>query len=105
MDEEEYFARENAEKLRKLHKEQMKGVTSAERDRLKQLHANRCPSCGMEMSKLPPIQGVTLLRCFECGGTFIDPEVAKKLQGHSTRQEHKIVNAILSWFTHEEPKR
>jgi Zn-finger nucleic acid-binding protein len=102
MDEEEYFARENTEKLRKLHKDLVKHMSQSEKDALKAQHHSRCPHCGMEMKKLPAVQGVVLMRCFECGGTFLDSTNAKKLLGHSSKKEHAIVEAILSWFEHED---
>jgi Zn-finger nucleic acid-binding protein len=102
MDEEEYFARENTEKLRKLHKDLVKNLTQAQKDELKAQHANRCPSCGMEMHKMAAVRGVVLQRCFECGGVFLDAANAKKLSHHSTKKEHAVVEAVLTWFRHED---
>ena len=104
MTEEEYFARENTEKLRKLHKDAVKHLTQAQRDQLKSQHANRCAECGMEMHKLTALHGVTLWRCFECGGTFLDAANAKKLKGLSKKKDHANIEAILGLFQHEEPK-
>ncbi len=103
MTEEEYFARENTETLRKLHRDAVKHLTQMQKDQLRSQHANRCAECGMEMHKLHPFHGVTLLRCFECGGTFIDAANAKKLQVQSKKKDHANVEAILNLFTHDEP--
>ena len=50
--EEEYFARENAERLRKLASEQKKALADTEREKLRQLHQMRCPKCGMELKEI-----------------------------------------------------
>src|SRR6266478_2063449 len=68
--EEEYFARENAERMRKLAAEQKKSLAQAERDKLKQLHQMRCPKCGMELKEIE-VRGVQVDRCFSCNGTWL----------------------------------
>ena len=97
MTEEEYFAREDTERLRKLHLDQVKHLSKAQKEALKAQHANRCPHCGMEMSKLSGQHGIDMLRCFTCGGTFIDAENAKKALEHG--RKHKVVESMLSLFT------
>jgi hypothetical protein len=94
--EEEYFAREDIEKVRKLHLDAVKHLSLAQKEELKAKHANRCPNCGMEMHKLSGRHGVSLLRCFDCGGTFIDAENAKKALGHG--KKHEVVESMLSLF-------
>ena len=78
--EEEYFARENAERMRKLAAEQKKSLAQAERDKLKQLHQMRCPKCGMELKELD-VRGVQVDRCFSCNGTWLDAGELEKLGG------------------------
>ena len=63
--EEEYFARENAERLRKLAAEQKKSLADAEREKLRKLHHMRCPKCGMELQEIS-VRGVQVDRCFSC---------------------------------------
>jgi len=84
--EEEYFARENAERLRKLAAEAKKSLADAERETLRNLHHVRCPKCGMELSEIP-IRGVQVDRCFSCNGTWLDAGELEKLasgQGGNT---------------------
>jgi uncharacterized protein len=78
--EEEYFARENAERLRKLAADQKKSLAQAEREKLKQEHFMRCPKCGMELKEIP-IRGVQVDRCFSCNGTWLDAGELEKLGG------------------------
>ena len=78
--EEEYFARENAERMRKLAAEQKKSLAQAERDKLKQLHQMRCPKCGMELKEID-VRGVQVDRCFSCNGTWLDAGELEKLGG------------------------
>ena len=84
--EEEYFARENAERLRKLAAEQKKSLADTERDKLQQLHHMRCPKCGMELKEIS-VRGVDVDRCFSCNGTWLDAGELEKLgvgQGENT---------------------
>jgi len=64
--EEEYFARENAERLRKLAAEQKKSLADSEREKLRKLHHMRCPKCGMELQEIS-VRGV------QVGGIRADP--------------------------------
>src|SRR5438270_9162814 len=93
--EEEYFAKENLEKLRKLHHDKVKQLDEAAKAELKSKFSNRCPNCGMEMQKLPAYQGVVLMRCFNCGGAFVPPEASGTLKKKSQAKEHAVVEAIL----------
>jgi len=99
--EEEYFARETVEKLRKLHHDLVKKIGEEGLEQAKEKFANRCPNCGLEMTKLPSYQGVTLLRCFHCGGAFVPPEAAEVLHKRSQAKEHAIVDAIINWIRPE----
>src|SRR2546430_10594582 len=47
--EDEYFAREDAERLRKLHYEELKRLQQSEREALRKLHHGRCSECGALM--------------------------------------------------------
>jgi uncharacterized protein len=93
--EEEYFARENAERLRKLAAEQQKSIAQAEREKLRKLHFMRCPKCGMELKEIA-VRGVQVDRCFSCHGTWLDEGEMEKLargQGDNT-----VMAAVLRVF-------
>jgi len=93
--EEEYFARENAERLRKIAAEQKKSLGQDERDKLKQLHDMRCPKCGMELKEIA-VRGVQVDRCFSCNGTWLDAGEMEKLGGGEGAES--VVTSILRVF-------
>ncbi len=92
--EEEYFARENAERLRKLAAEQKAALAKAEREALKKQHWMRCPKCGMEMQEIH-FRGVDIDRCFACGGTYLDAGELEKLAGE---EGSPFFRAVLNIF-------
>ena len=80
--EEEYFAREEALKLKKLREEAAAKMAEGEKAKLRELHHMHCPKCGMELHEVD-FQGVKIDKCFACGGTFFDAgEVEKLLEHH-----------------------
>jgi hypothetical protein len=69
--EEEFFARTELERLKKVEEEKQKEIKKQERDRLKKLHYMRCPKCGMELIEID-YKGITIDRCSECDGVWLD---------------------------------
>jgi hypothetical protein len=69
--EEEYFARQEFERLKKLAEAERAKLQEEDRDRLRQAHAMRCPKCGAE---LVPVRyrGVEVDKCTGCGGIWLD---------------------------------
>lgn len=94
--EEEYMAREEAEKKRRLAISHSKTLADADRDRLKQLHHMRCPRCGMALSNLS-LHGVDVARCFDCHGIFIGEADIKKLVG-----EEGYLSRVMHFFARKE---
>jgi hypothetical protein len=95
--ENEYFVREDAERIRKLAKTLRKQLEEAERQRLRALHWMRCPRCGLELHEIP-FRGVTADVCFTCHGVFLDEADLTHLQ----RPEHAgVMSGILNWFKPE----
>lgn len=80
--EDEYFAREEAEKKRRLTIDRARQMAEDERERLRQLHANHCPKCGMHMHEIP-FRGVMISKCFNCQGMFFEKEELEKVMGAS----------------------
>ena len=93
--EEEYFARENAERLRKIAAEQKKSLAQDECEKLKQLHDMRCPKCGMELKEIA-VRGVQVDRCFSCNGTWLDAGELEKLGGGQPSES--VVTSLLRVF-------
>lgn len=94
--EEEYMAREEAEKKRRLSIAKTKTLATEDRERLKELHHMRCPRCGMALSKLA-LHGVEVARCFDCHGIFIGESDIKKLVG-----EEGYWSRVMQFFARKE---
>lgn len=69
--EDEYFARLEFERKRKLLEERQKNMQSAEKEKLKELHWMHCPKCGMEMVEID-FEGIHVDKCSTCLGIFFD---------------------------------
>lgn len=69
--EEEYFARLDLERRKKIEEEKLKRVAEEEKKQLKELHYMRCPKCGMELSEID-YKGITVDKCFGCDGIWLD---------------------------------
>jgi uncharacterized protein len=76
--EDEYFARENAERLSRLAAEQKAALAASQREELKKAHWMRCPKCGMELREIA-YRGIRIDRCFSCGGTYLDSGELEKV--------------------------
>ena len=93
--EEEYFAREDAERLRKLHADEQARMVQSERDALRQKHRGRCSNCGALM--VPEMAGsVPVLHCPACGGAFLDRKAWEFIHGHD--EPHSVMGSVLNWF-------
>jgi uncharacterized protein len=82
--EEEYFAREEAIKLRKLAQQKKKGMSDEEKRKLKELHYMHCPKCGMEMKTIQ-INKVDIDKCFACGGLYFDDGELEKVTQRASK--------------------
>ena len=69
--EEEYFARKEFEKKRKIEQEKHRKLNEEEKKRLKELHYMRCPKCGMELIEID-YKGIMIDECSECEGIWLD---------------------------------
>lgn len=69
--EEEYFARQQAELKRKLAEEARRKLEAEERDHARQLHYMKCPKCGMDLQEIT-FSEVRVDKCFSCGGLWLD---------------------------------
>ncbi|HEX7488664.1 MAG TPA: zf-TFIIB domain-containing protein [Anaeromyxobacteraceae bacterium] len=95
--EDEYFARENAEKMRRLTLESKKAMAADELKRLRDLHSMHCPKCGMEMKEVR--RGtLDVTACFACGGVFLDKGQIDVI-AHPAQKG--LMGAILNLFRDE----
>jgi len=69
--EEEYFARLELEKKKKLIEEQRKKLAEEEKRRLKELHYMHCPKCGSDLVEIK-YKNVMIDKCPECKGVWLD---------------------------------
>ncbi len=92
--EDEYFAREDAEKKRKIALDQQKKLAQAERDELKKLHYMHCPKCGMQLHTIR-FRNIDIDRCFACHGTWLDKGELEKIVGH---EKGGVMRSILNIF-------
>src|SRR2546429_9978725 len=93
--EDEYFAREDAERLRKLHYEELKRLQQSEREALRKLHHGRCSECGALM--VPEQAGVVpVLHCPACGGAVLSKTAREHIP--TPEKSHKGVEAGPNWF-------
>ena len=99
--EEEYFAREEIEKKRKLALQQAADTAAKQREELKQLHYMKCPKCGLDLHTVK--QGnVELDTCFNCHGVFLDAgELDVLVKNHGHEGSGKWMGAVLNLFRHK----
>jgi uncharacterized protein len=69
--EEEFFARMEFEKKKKIEEEKHQRLAGEEKTRLKQLHYMQCPKCGMELIEID-YKGIKIDECSECEGIWLD---------------------------------
>lgn len=96
--EEEYFAREEIEKKRKLALQQAQSLAAQQREELKKLHHMKCPKCGMDLQALKRGE-VEIDTCFNCQGIFLEGgelERLMKQMGHEN--SGKWMGAVLNLF-------
>jgi uncharacterized protein len=69
--EEEYFARQESERRRKLAEERQAKLVAEERERARTLHFMKCPKCGMQLDEVA-FGDVRVDKCFSCEGLWLD---------------------------------
>lgn len=95
--ENEYFAAEDVEKLRRLATHEKHVLEAEQQKALKQLHYMHCPNCGMKMKKVREGK-VEVLACFSCGGAFLEKSDIGII---AAPQQKGIMASILNWFREE----
>jgi hypothetical protein len=69
--EDEYFARQEFERRKKVLEEQGSRSTEEERLRILAVARGRCPKCGAELVPVP-YRGIELDKCSRCQGVWLD---------------------------------
>jgi uncharacterized protein len=70
-DEEEYFARMEFERKKKIEDERQKTLAENEKKSLRELHYMKCPKCGMELIQIG-YKGLKIDECSACKGIWLD---------------------------------
>ena len=69
--EEEYFARMEYERKKKIEEEKQQKLGRDEKERLRELHYMKCPKCGMGLTEID-YRGIKVDRCSGCEGLWFD---------------------------------
>lgn len=69
--EEEYYARQEYEKKKKLEEEKNKNLKAEEIRKLKELHYMKCPKCGMDLIEID-YKSIKIDKCSSCEGVWLD---------------------------------
>ena len=91
--EDEFFARQEAEKRRKMVVEASRAMQDSEREALKKQHWMRCPKCGMELQTIS-FREVQIDRCYHCHGTWLDSGELEALAGKEAGFLQKVLKVF-----------
>jgi len=69
--EEEYFARMEFERRKKIEEEKQMKLAEEEKKKLRGLHYMKCPKCGMGLIEID-YKGIRIDKCSECEGVWLD---------------------------------
>lgn len=95
--EEEYFAREDVEKKRKLALKQAEELEAKKKQELRDLHFMKCPKCGMDLHTLSKGK-VEVDTCFNCKGIWLDAGELEAFMRGDGDQSPPVMNAVLNLF-------
>ena len=93
LGEEEYFARQEAERKRKLAEERQATLLAEERERERGLHLMKCPKCGMQLEEIA-FGDVRVDKCFFCEGLWLDKGELELIR----QKEGGFLGRLLSVF-------
>lgn len=92
--EEEYFARQEYERLRKLAQKQAEQDEAEELRQRKELHFMHCPKCGGDLAEIE-FRKVKIDKCTMCEGIWLD---AGELDQILAKEDANLVARILAAF-------
>jgi len=76
--EQEYFARQEYEKLRKQAAKHREELEARDREEIRKLHFMHCPKCGLGLTTIP-YGKVEVDVCGACGGLWLDQGELEKI--------------------------
>ncbi|MFN0063291.1 MAG: zf-TFIIB domain-containing protein [Myxococcaceae bacterium] len=92
----DYFAREDVEKLRRLAHKQKQETQAQDREALRKLHHMKCPKCGLDLHTLRRVD-VEIDACFTCKGIWLDEGELERLQ-KDVPTRAPVIQAVLNLF-------
>jgi hypothetical protein len=92
--EDEYFARQEIERRMARARERQAELAREERERLRELHHDRCPECGAELERVTVQEG-EVRQCATCLGVFMEHELFARLT-HPESEERGYLANLLS---------
>lgn len=87
--EDEFFARQEFDRIRKLKEQKLADMAEDEKKKLKDLHFMRCPKCGNEMLVID-YESIELDKCSACGGIYFDNGELEQLLGKKSGFTEKL---------------
>lgn len=93
--EDDYFHREDQERIRKLKEKMEAEKAAAEKAALKDLHFGHCGKCGTKMNA-KVFKGVEIDVCPGCGAVLLDPGELETLVG---QDKGGIADTIVEMFS------
>ncbi|UCD35001.1 MAG: zf-TFIIB domain-containing protein [Nitrospiraceae bacterium] len=69
--EEEFIARQEYERLKKIEEDKRGKLAEAEKKTLRDLHYMKCPKCGMDLIAVD-YRGIEVDKCSGCQGIWLD---------------------------------
>ena len=94
--EDDFFAREEIEKKRKLALKQADELALKQREELKRLHHMKCPKCGLDLHTLTKGK-LEIDTCFNCHGIWLDAGELEQLRTMDERSG-TWMGAVLNLF-------
>jgi hypothetical protein len=98
--EEEYFAKEEAEKKKRLQEKLKEELEKERRASTRDIWFLTCPKCGAKLEEMV-FRGVKIDKCHECGGVWLDAGELETLAGP---EGHSVISEILKLFKPGAPK-
>ena len=95
--EDEYIAKEEAEKVKRLHDKLKEEEEARARAEIQATCYMRCPKCGGQLEEIM-FRGIGIDHCTSCDGVWLDSGELEKLAGSD---DQNIIADILGFFKSE----
>jgi hypothetical protein len=92
--EDEYFLKEDAEKIKRLKEKTRKEILEEEKRTIKDICYMKCPKCGGTLNEVV-FRGIKIDRCSACNGVWLDSGELEKLAGS---EEKSMIREVIDLF-------